>query len=155
MQPTQLRWGVLGTARIADALVRAIKLSGNSTLAAVASRDLSMAKAWATQRDVPLAFGSYEEMLASDAIDAVYVPLPNSMHKEWTIKAAQSGKHVLCEKPLAVSAAEVREIIAASESSGVKVMEGFMYRFHPLTTRMTELIAGGAIGELKVIRASF
>src|SRR5438309_1372340 len=99
MQPTRLRWGVLGTARIAaGAVVPAIKRSEKSELVAVASRDLGQARAWAQERGAPKAFGSYDEMLASDEIDAVYVPLPNALHKEWAIRAARQGKHVLVEK---------------------------------------------------------
>jgi D-xylose 1-dehydrogenase (NADP+, D-xylono-1,5-lactone-forming) len=155
MHRTTLRWGVLGTARIADALVPAIQLSPNRTLAAIASRDISAAREWAKKRDVPSAFGSYEEMLASDAIDAVYIPLPNALHKEWSIKAMQQGKHVLCEKPLAGSAADVQEMIDVANSSGVKLMEAFMYRFHPATARLQQLISEGAIGTPKIIRATF
>jgi len=155
MAQDKVRWGVLGTARIADAQVRAIRMSDNSELTAIASRDASLAQAWANRRDVPFVFGSYDEMLASDAIDAVYIPLPNGLHKEWTVKAAQHGKHVLCEKPLAANADEVRDIIAAADASGVKAMEGFMYRFHPLTGRLVQLLAEGAIGKPKIIRASF
>jgi D-xylose 1-dehydrogenase (NADP+, D-xylono-1,5-lactone-forming) len=155
MEPRKLRWGVLSTARIADAQVRAISMSNNSELAAIASRTLSLAEDWAKQRNVPHAFGSYEEMLASDLIDAVYIGLPNGLHKEWAIKALQNGKHVLCEKPLASNAAEVREIIAAADGTGLKAMEAFMYRFHPQIERMRQLLTSGAIGELKVIRASF
>jgi predicted dehydrogenase len=94
-------------------------------------------------------------MLASDVIDAVYIGLPNGLHKEWTIKALQSGKHVLCEKPLASNAAEVREIIAAAGATGLKAMEAFMYRFHPQIDHMKQLLMSGAIGDLKLIRASF
>ena len=113
------------------------------------------ARQWAAQRNVPHAFGSYEELLASDVIDAVYVPLPNAMHKEWSIKAMQQGKHVLCEKPLAASAGDVREMIAVADTSGVKLMEAFMYRFHPATVRLVELIKEGAIGSPAVIKATF
>lgn len=155
MQTKQLRWGVLSTAHIADALVRAINLSANGELAAVASRELGAAQAWASERGVPLAFGSYEEMLASDAVDAVYIPLPNALHKEWSIKAMQHGKHVLCEKPLAASAADVEDMIAAAEQAGVKFMEAFMYRFHPATARLAQIIADGTIGTPRVIRATF
>src|SRR6476660_5790857 len=101
MQARKVCWGVLGTARIADAQVRAIGMSSNSELAAIASRDIDKARAWAGQRGVPHAFGSYDEMLASDVLDAVYIGLPNSLHKEWSIKAMRQGKHVLCEKPVA------------------------------------------------------
>ena len=155
MQPKRLRWGILGTARIADSLVQAIRLSDNSELAAVASRDAEMARAWAGERQVALAFGSYDQMLSSDAIDAVYIPLPNALHKEWAIRAAQSGKHVLCEKPLAANSQDAQEMIAAAEANGVKLMEAFMYRFHPQTARLKKLVADGAIGEVKIVRANF
>jgi predicted dehydrogenase len=155
MQTTRLRFGVLGTARIADKVVHGINLSANSVLAAVASRDLATAREWAAQRSVPHAFGSYDEMLASDTIDAVYIPLPNGLHKEWTIKALQHGKHVLCEKPLAANAGEVHEIIATADATGLKVMEAFMYRFHPSVARLRQLLAEGAIGDIKIIRATF
>ncbi|HST06356.1 MAG TPA: Gfo/Idh/MocA family oxidoreductase [Chloroflexia bacterium] len=155
MQGTQLRWGVLGTARIADKVVHGMKLAENSVLVAIASRDLNTAQAWAEARGVPHAFGRYEEMLASDVIDAVYIPLPNGLHKGWSVKALESGKHVLCEKPLANNADQVREIIAASEATGLKAMEATMYRFHPAVARMQQLLAEGVIGEVKVIRATF
>lgn len=155
MQPNQLRWGVLSTAHIADALVRAIELSGNGTLTAVASRELGPAQEWAADRGVPQAFGSYDEMLASDVIDAVYIPLPNGLHKEWSIKAMQHGKHVLCEKPLASNAADVQEMLDAATTARVKLMEAFMYRFHPATARIVALLAEGAIGTPRVIRATF
>src|SRR6476469_9376015 len=150
MVDRKVRWGVLGTARIADAQVRAIKMAGNSELTAIASRDLSLAQEWATKRNVPHVFGSYDEMLVSDVIDAVYIPLPNGLHKEWTVKALQHGKHTLCEKPLASNAAQVREIIAAAEGTGLKAMEGFMYRFHPLMSRLVDLLSGGPIGTPKI-----
>src|SRR5437763_10990935 len=117
----RLRWGILGTSRIADLQARAIRMSSNSELRAVASRDQGIAQAWARERAVPLAFGSYEEMLRSDEIDAVYVPLPNSLHKEWSVRASQNGKHVLCEKPLAATPAEVEEMMEAAEAQGVKL----------------------------------
>jgi predicted dehydrogenase len=155
MAEGKVRWGVLGTAHIADALVRAFKQASNCELTAVASRNVAVARAWAAGREVPHAFGSYEEMLASDVIDAVYMPLPNALHREWSIEAMRQGKHVLCEKPLASSAADVREMIDVAEATGMKLMEGFMYRFHPATARLAELVAGGAIGTPKVIRATF
>ena len=155
MAEGKVRWGVLGTAHIADALVRAFNLASNCELSAVASRNAPVAQAWAAGRDVAHAFGSYEEMLASDVIDAVYIPLPNALHKEWSIKAMQQGKHVLCEKPLATSAAEVREMMSVAESTGMKLMEAFMYRFHPATAQLVELTANGTIGTPRVIKATF
>ena len=155
MQARKLRWGILSTARIADSLVSAIEQSSNGEIVAVASRAFDNAQAWAAKRDVPYAFGTYEEMLASEVIDAVYIPLPNGLHKEWSIKAMQQGKHVLCEKPLASSAADVQEMIGVAESAGVKLMEAFMYRFHPATARLVKLLQSGAIGDPKMIRATF
>ena len=155
MKSNRLRWGVLGTARIADALVEAIRQTDNSDLVAVASRSLEQVQAWANERGVPMAFGSYAELLESDAIDAIYIPLPNAMHREWTISAAQHGKHILCEKPLAVSAHEVEEMIGAAEANGVQLMEAFMYRFHPQTALLKQLVTDGTIGEVKSIRANF
>jgi D-xylose 1-dehydrogenase (NADP+, D-xylono-1,5-lactone-forming) len=151
----KVRWGVLGTARIADAVIKGIRGSSNSELVAAASRDGERAKAWAGERGIPQTFGSYDEMLASDAVDAVYIPLPNALHAEWTMRAARQGKHVLCEKPLASNAGEVEAIIAAAQEGGVKVMEAFMYRFHPQTERLREMVSGGAIGEPKIVRTVF
>src|SRR3954451_2181189 len=142
MQTSRLRFGVIGTGRIADAVIKGIRMSNNSELTAVASRDLQRCQAWANERGVTNVFDSYEKMLASDTIDAAYVPLPNSLHKEWSIRAAQNGKHVLCEKPLALNAAEAEEMIAAAESAGVKLMEAFMYRFHPQTEQVRQLAQG-------------
>ncbi len=155
MRGKELRWGVLGTARIADAVVKGIKYSANSTLVAIASRDLETARDWAAPRDVPNSFGSYEEMLSSDLIDAVYIPLPNGLHKEWSIKAAEQGKHVLCEKPISTGAQDVEELIAAAQKNNVKIMEAFMYRFHPQTAQTLRMVADGRVGDLRIIRATF
>lgn len=151
----KLRWGVAGTAKIADQLVRAWELSNTNELVAIASRDAAKAKAWADKKHASRVFDSYESMLASNAIDAVYIPLPNGLHCEWTVKAAQQGKHVLCEKPLADNAAQVQEIIAARDANRVVIMEAFMYRFHPKTLKIKQMVEQGAVGELKIIRASF
>jgi xylose dehydrogenase (NAD/NADP) len=153
--PKKLRWGVIGTGRIADQLVRAWELSNTNELAAIASRDNAKAQEWANKNHAVHAFDSYEKMLASDVIDAVYIPLPNGLHKEWTVKAAQAGKHVLCEKPLADNAAQVEEIIAARDANHVTIMEAFMYRFHPKTLKWQAMVRSGAVGDLKIIRASF
>lgn len=151
----KLRWGVLGAARIADAIVKGIGLTSNSELAAVASRDSAKGSDWGKEHSVANVFDSYEELLASDLVDAVYIPLPNGLHKEWSVRAAEQGKHVLCEKPLAADAREVEELIATRDRTGIKIMEAFMYRFHPQTARTRQLLADGAIGEVKIIRASF
>lgn len=155
MPDAKLRWGILGTARIADAVIDGIRKSNNSELVAVASRDAATGQAWAAERSIPRSFASYTDMLASDEIEAVYIPLPNGLHKEWCIKAAEHGKHVLCEKPLALNSSEVREIIEAARHNGVKVMEAFMYRFHPQTERVRQLVTQEAVGDLKIVRTTF
>jgi xylose dehydrogenase (NAD/NADP) len=112
---TKLRWGILSTARINRNIIPALKASSRNSLAAVASRDLSKAEAYAREWNIPRAFGTYEALLASPDIDVIYNSLPNHLHAEWTIKAAQAGKHVLCEKPFALSLAEVDQMIAAAQ----------------------------------------
>lgn len=152
----ELRWGVIGTANIGRvAVIPAIQASSNGVLLAIASRDEGKARKFAEASGVPRHFGSYEALLADADIDAVYVPLPNSLHKEWTIKAAEAGKHILCEKPLAPSAAECREMAKAAEVNSVTLMEAFMYRFHPRTQRVLEMVQDGRLGELRMIRSTF
>jgi len=150
-----LKWGLLSTARINQAVIKPIHESPRNELLAVASRSLERAQEYAANWDIPQAFGSYEELLASDHIDVIYNPLPNSMHAEWTIKAIQAGKHVLCEKPLAISVADVERVAAAAQEAGVVVAEAFMYRHHPQTLKIKKLVTQGAIGELRMIRGSF
>jgi predicted dehydrogenase len=151
-----LRWGVISTANIGRvAVLPAIRRSSNGDLVAVASREEGTARAFAKNLGIPQAYGSYEALLAADDIDAVYIPLPNSLHREWTIKAAEAGKHVLCEKPLALDAAECQEMEAAAQQNGVVFMEAFMYRFHPQTEKVLQLVQDGAIGEPRLIYAAF
>ena len=152
----QLRWGVLGVAGIAlKAVIPAIQRSANGRLLAIASRTRERAAESAGRLGIPRAYGSYEAMLADPEVEAVYIPLPNSMHREWTLRCAEAGKHVLCEKPLALTAANAEEMIAACRRHGVVLMEAFMYRFHPRTLRVAELAAQGALGEIRLVRASF
>jgi xylose dehydrogenase (NAD/NADP) len=152
----RVRWGVMSTANIGRVAVNpAIQASANGELIAVASRDGARARAFATDHGIPKGLGSYEALLDDDEIDAVYIPLPNSMHREWTMRAAEAGKHVLCEKPLALSAAECQEMAAAAEENGVKLMEAFMYRFHPRTRRVVSMVRDGVVGELGAIRSAF
>ena len=152
----KLRFGVLSTANIGRAAVNpAIQASRNGELVAVASRDLGRAREFASKGGIPRAHGGYEALLDDPDLDAVYIPLPNSLHREWTIRAAERGKHVLCEKPLATTAAECREMQAAAEANGVKLMEAFMYRFHPRTEQVVELVRGGTVGALRMIRSAF
>ncbi|MDX1646188.1 MAG: Gfo/Idh/MocA family oxidoreductase [Longimicrobiales bacterium] len=156
MSDRHVRWGVLSTANIGRAAVNpAIQASVNGALVAVASRSAERASAFAAEHGIPRSYGSYEELLGDDAIDAVYIPLPNSLHREWTIRAAESGKHILCEKPLAMDAGECEEMRDAAEDAEVKLMEAFMYRFHPRTERVVELLRSGTIGRPRIVRSAF
>lgn len=156
MTDRKLRWGVLSTANIGRAaVIPALQRSRNGVVVAVASRDAEKARAFAEQHKIPRAYGSYEALLADDEIEAVYIPLPNSLHREWTIRAAEAGKHILCEKPLALTAAECAEMEAAARQHRVTLMEAFMYRFHPQTEKVLELVRAGVIGELRLIYAAF
>lgn len=156
MSEHRVRWGVMGTANIGRAAVNpAIQASSNGALVAIASRDADRARDFAEAHSIPRAYGSYEALLEDEAVDAVYIPLPNSLHREWTIRAVVAGKHVLCEKPLALDAAECLEMDDAAHENGVKLMEAFMYRFHPRSERVVEMVRNGDIGTLKAIRSAF
>jgi D-xylose 1-dehydrogenase (NADP+, D-xylono-1,5-lactone-forming) len=151
----RLSWGILGTARINRAIIPAIRAASRSSLAAVASRDLARAEAYAREWEIPRVFGSYGAILADATIDAVYIPLPNHLHVEWTIAAVRAGKHVLCEKPLALHPRDVDRVARAADDAKVTVAEAFMYRHHPQTRRVQALVADGAIGTLRLVRGSF
>ncbi len=156
MTDRRLRWGVIGTANIGRfAVIPAIQASGNGELLAVASRDAHKSAEFAAKLNISRSHDCYQALLDAPDIDAVYIPLPNSLHREWTIKAAEAGKHILCEKPLAMNAAECADMQAAALANGVKLMEAFMYRFHPQTEKVLERVRSGALGTLRVIRASF
>ena len=151
-----LRWAVLGVAKIAvDKVIPAFQRSVQGKVTAIASRDMARAREAAARLGIQEAYGSYEDLLGSDAVDAVYVPLPNHLHKEWTLAAARSGKHVLCEKPLALTAADAAEMVEACAAAGVLLMEGFMYRLHPSWQEVRRLVSDGAIGELRAIHTRF
>jgi predicted dehydrogenase len=151
-----LRWGILGCARISRrGLIPGIMGSATGSLVAIASRDEAKARAWAREFGIPRAHGSYQALLDDPEIDAVYIPLPNELHKPWTIAAADAGKHVLCEKPLARDITESGEMVYHCRSRGVLLMEAFMWRHQPRTLALRELVASGAIGELRLIRSSF
>jgi predicted dehydrogenase len=155
MSEGRVRWGVISTANIGRTAVNpAIQASSNGELVAVASRDPERARSFAEAHAIPRHYGSYQALLDDSDIDAVYNPLPNSLHLEWTVRAAEAGKHVLCEKPLAVDERECREM-AAAEANDVKLLEAFMYRFHPRTDRVVEMVRRGVIGELRTIRSAF
>ncbi|MGB3714422.1 MAG: Gfo/Idh/MocA family oxidoreductase, partial [Candidatus Promineifilaceae bacterium] len=150
-----VRWGLLSTAGINRRLIPAIRASKRGELAAVASRSQAGAEVYAEEWGIPLSFGSYEAMLASDSIDAVYISLPNHLHAEWTIRALESGKHVLCEKPFAITLDEVDRMKAAAENAARVLAEAFMYRHHPQTKIVGEWVRDGRIGEVTVINGVF
>jgi D-xylose 1-dehydrogenase (NADP+, D-xylono-1,5-lactone-forming) len=150
-----LSWGLLSTAKINRALIKPLSTSPRTRLLAVASRSQSSADAYAREWKIPRAHGSYEAMLADPEIDVIYNPLPNHLHAEWTIKALRAGKHVLCEKPIALTLAEVDAMTAASKETGKTLMEAFMYRHHPQTLKVKEIVESGKLGKLQFIRGSF
>lgn len=151
-----LRFGILSTAKIGrDLVVPAIQDAENCVVTAIASRNLARARAMADRFSVPYAFGSYEEMLASDAIDAVYIPLPTAQHVEWTIKAADAGKHVLCEKPIALRAGEIATLISARERNRVLISEAFMVTYSPVWRKVRALLSEGAVGRLRHVQGAF
>jgi predicted dehydrogenase len=152
----RLRWGILGCARITRrGLIPGLRASSQGTLQALGSRDHATARAWADEFQVPAAHGSYQEVIDDPEVDAVYIPLPNELHKTWVLAAADAGKHVLCEKPLALDAAEARAMVAHCQARGVVLMEAFMWRHQPRTAALRRLVAEGAIGTLRLIRSSF
>lgn len=153
--PDTIRWGLLSTARINDALIGPIRAAKRSELAAVASRDPAKGREYAAAKGIPTAYGSYEELLADPRIDAVYIALPNALHCEWAVKAAQAGKHVLVEKPIAISLDELDQMTQAARTHGVTLFEAFMYLHHPQTRRALELIGEGKLGELQLVQSWF
>lgn len=156
MTAKKLRWGILGCAAIAKrSVIPGIQASDTGEMVAVASRDVEKARAFAEGAQVPRWFGRYEDLLADPEIDAIYIPLPNHLHREWTIRAAKAGKHVLCEKPAALDAQETLEMVTACQEAGVLFAEAFMYRYHPRYQRIKEIMASGDIGEVRGIHAVF
>lgn len=152
----KVRWGVLGAAKIGvKKVIPAMQKGEWSTVAAIASRDLRKAKEAAGALEIPRAYGSYEELLKDPEIEAVYIPLPNHLHVPWSIRAAEAGKHVLCEKPISVTAAEARTLVAVRDRTGVKIGEAFMVRVHPQWLRTRELVRSGAIGPLRSVQGYF
>ena len=151
----KVSWGLLSTANITRRIIPAIRASARGELMGVSSRDNAKAHAYATQWEIPHAFQSYEAMLASDFVDVVYVSLPNHLHTEWTVKALEHGKHVLCEKPLALTVGDVDRMIDASQASQRFLSEAFMYRHHPQTKIAGEWVQSGRLGEISLVRAVF
>ena len=151
-----LRWGILSTARIAtEKVIPGILRAPRCDVVAIASRDQGRARAVATRHGIPRVHGSYEALLADPEVDAVYIPLPNHLHAEWTLAAARADKHVLCEKPLAMTVAEAERMVEGCHAAGVVLMEAFMYRLHPSWLAVRELVSGGRIGRLTAVDSWF
>lgn len=152
----KIRWGVLGAAGIAlKKVIPAMQKCERATIHAIASRDLAKSQNAAKALGIPKAYGSYEELLADPDVEAIYNPLPNHLHVPWSIRAAQAGKHVLCEKPIALSVAEASELLLARDQTGVKIGEAFMVRVHPQWLRVRDLVKSGSIGELRAFTGFF
>jgi len=152
----KIRWGVLGAAKIAiEKVIPAMQRGRWSEVTAIASRDLQKARAAAAKLGIATAYGSYEELLADESIDAIYNPLPNHLHVPWTIKAAEQGKHVLCEKPIALSAPDARQLLAVRDRTRVKIQEAFMVRTHPQWLAVKDLVSSGRIGEVRALLGAF
>lgn len=154
---TKLRWGILSTAKIGvQKVIPALQKSQYLQVDAIASRNIEKANVIGDRLDIPKCYGSYEELLHDPDIDAIYNPLPNHLHVDWTIKALEAGKHVLCEKPIGLNADEARKLIKATEKfPRLKVMEAFMYRFHPQWIKALDIVRSGAIGEVKTVNSFF
>ena len=150
-----VKWGILSTADINRKLLAGAAESDDVEVVAVGSRDLDRAQEYARTWEIERAYGTYDELLADPDVEAVYIPLPNTMHSEWSIRALEAGKHVLCEKPFSRHIADVERAFDAADATGLHLSEAFMYRHHPQTARLAELVASGAIGELRVIRSAF
>ena len=151
---TEVRWGVLSTARIGSVVVRATRRARLARFVAVASRSDAAARRFAEEHDLEESYGSYEQLLGSDRVDAVYVSVPNTLHSEWTIRALEAGKHVLCEKPFALRPEDGASAFDVAEQAGLECVEGLMYRHHPQTMLVRRLLDEGAIGALKHVRAA-
>jgi predicted dehydrogenase len=152
----KVKWGILSTAKIGrETVIPAMQQGALSEVTAIASRDGAKARATAGELKIPKAYGSYEELLADPEVEAIYNPLPNHLHVPWSIRAARAGKHVLCEKPIGLSAAEGQALIAARDETGVKIGEAFMVRTHPQWIRVRELVRSGELGELRSVVCAF
>ena len=153
---TSLRWGILSTADIGrKKVIPGLFKADRCEVVAIGSRDAAQARTVADEMGIPTAHGSYEALLADPDVDAVYVPLPNHLHAEWTLAAARAGKHVLCEKPLAMTAADAERMVEACEAAGVRLMEAFMYRHHPSWVAAMEVVASGRLGRLRAVQSWF
>jgi len=149
------RWGVLGAARINQHVLEGAALAEGTSFVAIAARDRDRAQEQADTFDIGTVYGSYDELLADPGVEAVYIPLPNGLHVEWSVRALEAGKHVLCEKPLARTEAEARRAFATARSADRLLMEAFMWRHTPQTRKLSELLAEGVVGKLRIVRATF
>src|SRR5688500_19182530 len=153
---SELRWGVRSTANIArNKVIPGMRRADRCRVVAIASRDVERGRVVAAELGIPTLHDTYEGLLADPDVDAVYIPLPNHLHAEWTIAAARAGKHVLCEKPLAMTAADGERMVEACRAAGVHLMEAFMYRLHPTWLAARELVASGRIGRLTAVQSWF
>ena len=151
-----IRWGILGAARIADgAVAPAIRAAGNATLVAVAARSADRAAVFAAKHEIARSYGNYEALLADPGVDAVYIPLPNSEHHPWTLRALEAGKHVLCEKSASLNAREAKDMAAKARETGKLFLEAFASRYHPQYARLAEIVAAGTLGEVRSMRSHF
>jgi len=155
MTNRRVKWGIIGTGGIAQTYASGVSASESGELVAVGSRDVASAKAFAGKHKIPRAHGSYPDLLADPEVEAVYISTPHPMHAEWAIKAAKAGKHILCEKPIGMNRGEAEAIFSAAKQAGVLVMEAFMYRCHPQTRKVVELIRSGALGVVGSVQATF
>jgi xylose dehydrogenase (NAD/NADP) len=155
MSNRKIRWGILGVAKINERLIPAFHKAERASLLAIASRNKERAQAAATAGHIPIACGSYEELLSRSDIDAVYIPLPNTLHDEWTRRAADAGKHILCEKPLTPTATQAADLIAYCQARGVLLMDGFMWPHHPRTALLRQIIDRGTIGAVRRVTGTF
>lgn len=151
----RIRWGILGTGEIAQTYSKGVGASLTGEVVAVGSRQLASARAFADRNKIEKVFGSYEDLLADSAVEAVYIATPHPSHCEWTIKAARAGKHILCEKPIGMNTREAERMVAAAREADVLLMEAFMYRCHPQTTKVVELVRSGALGTVGSVQAAF
>jgi predicted dehydrogenase len=151
----KVRWGILGTARIANRMASAIQLSDEGELIAIGSRKKENADSFASRFNVQEKYYNYQDLLECKSVDAIYIPLPNHLHKKWTIEATRNKKHVLCEKPLALNLSEAQKMVSEGEKNGVIVMEGFMYRFNPVVKKIKELLDQKEIGDIKFVNFCF
>lgn len=155
MSAQPIRWGILGTSEISGSIATAIQASTTSTLEAIAGRTLEKAQQFAEQYQIKTAHGSYDALLADPNVDAIYIGLPNHLHKEWIMRAAVAGKHILCEKPFVISLEEAQEALAVVKKANVFCLEALMYRHHPLTLKLIELVKSKVLGEIKRFNAIY